>query len=388
AANSPMSTGNAAPSYNQSDKYSKSEMLPDLESQPSITGSEVTETAGGSGDIKSTIATYARKAGIDPSMATTFAAMESSLNPNAKASTSSAAGPFQFINSTWRSMLSKYGKKYGLDSNASPFDVKASTLMASEFIKENINGLKKVVSNPNIVHAYLAHFLGLGGARTFLKMGPNDIPARTMQAAARANRSIFFDKSGRPRTAAQIYEVMKNKVTKAAKDFGISLPSISGTPTASNDSNYSGQGAANDPVASSSSLVSFGDAGSMLGGQPSPTAPSASSSMKGLLSPQNTNPIGTYDGSGVGYSPDSGGSSLDTVATAMNKSVDIQTQMLAVLQDIAGKINPENFNDLKGMIDKAVTGGGMQEVSGKVNQAARSASTSFNSIVDLARKTA
>ena len=41
---------------------------------------------------------------------------ESGLNPNARASTSSATGLFQFTNQTWLSMVERYGDKYGLET--------------------------------------------------------------------------------------------------------------------------------------------------------------------------------------------------------------------------------------------------------------------------------
>jgi hypothetical protein len=76
--------------------------------------------------------------GVNANVLKTFAAIESSLNPNLSARPkSSAAGLFQFLTDTWRTMLSKYGGKYGIAPDTSPFDPKANALMGAEFLKEN-----------------------------------------------------------------------------------------------------------------------------------------------------------------------------------------------------------------------------------------------------------
>jgi soluble lytic murein transglycosylase-like protein len=53
-------------------------------------------------DLRSRIKAAAQERGIDPEIAVNFAQAESSLNPNAKAKTSSASGLFQVINKTWK----------------------------------------------------------------------------------------------------------------------------------------------------------------------------------------------------------------------------------------------------------------------------------------------
>ena len=135
--------------------------------------------------VKKIITDNARRAGEDPGIMQTMAAVESSMNPNAKASTSSASGLFQFIRSTWQAMLAQHGK-YGLGPNTSPFDPAASTLMAAEYIKQNKKIISTVKPNPGINEVYLAHFLGPGGARTFLRSDPSEIAARVMPKAANA----------------------------------------------------------------------------------------------------------------------------------------------------------------------------------------------------------
>ena len=56
--------------------------------------------------------------GVDFAYLVAEASVESSLNPNAKAKTSSAAGLFQFIESTWEGMVERHGAKVGLGKEA------------------------------------------------------------------------------------------------------------------------------------------------------------------------------------------------------------------------------------------------------------------------------
>ncbi|MEQ1490554.1 MAG: transglycosylase SLT domain-containing protein, partial [Terricaulis sp.] len=56
--------------------------------------------------------------GVDFSLLVETARRESALNPNAKASTSSATGLFQFIDSTWLDMVRRHGAEHGLGAEA------------------------------------------------------------------------------------------------------------------------------------------------------------------------------------------------------------------------------------------------------------------------------
>lgn len=181
-----------------------------------------------------------QKAGVSSDVMKTFAAIESNFNPVAKAPTSSASGLFQFITKTWNAMLRKYGKKYNLPMNTSPFDAEANALMGAEYIKENERAISGVKPNPNVTDLYMAHFMGAGGARTFFKMNPESKPARTMRASAKANKTIFFKNKGRgeARTANEIYKLMKYKTDKKAKMYGLNTTG-SAVMKAINNSNYS-----------------------------------------------------------------------------------------------------------------------------------------------------
>lgn len=164
--------------------------------------------------------------GVEAHVLKTFAAIESGLNPYARASTSSAKGLFQFINSTWKETVDKHGDKYGITRRTNPFNAEANSLMGAEFLKDNAKYLSKFKKDINITDLYLAHFMGPGGAKKFLKANPNEYGYRRFPDQASANRGIFYNRSGRPRTLGQIYDLFTLKTKKKAKNFGISLPSL------------------------------------------------------------------------------------------------------------------------------------------------------------------
>ena len=180
-------------------------------------------TSGSKDEIKKLIADVGNKIGVDPATLQTFAAIESGLNPNAKASTSSAGGLFQFIDSTWNEMVSKYGSKYGLQPGVSKFDPVANSLMGAEYIKQNQKALSSVVSNPGPDALYAAHFLGAGGARTLYKADQNASAVDIMPKAASANKAIFYQGS-RPKSVGEVKQTLTAKVSTKAQEFGIDMP--------------------------------------------------------------------------------------------------------------------------------------------------------------------
>ncbi|PZQ16932.1 MAG: hypothetical protein DI565_05945 [Ancylobacter novellus] len=161
------------------------------------------------------------------------ATRESSLNPTAKASTSSARGLFQFIDSTWLQVLKEEGPKLGLGEAAADVtksasgrytvadpqrraellalrdDPRASALLAGAFTRRNALAFQaahgRAASEGEL---YAAHFLGAQGAielTTLATNQPTASAAEAFPAQAAANRSIFYDK-GRPRTAREVYD--------------------------------------------------------------------------------------------------------------------------------------------------------------------------------------
>jgi len=175
--------------------------------------------------VKDTIIAAAKKVGIDPKLAAMIAAIESNYHYTAKAGTSTASGLFQFINSTWKTMKDKYASKWGISKDAHQFDPRANALLGGEFLNENVQGLKKRLKRqPTATDAYMAHFMGLGGAGAFLSTmdkNPNALGAQQFPKAAGANRPVFYDKNGNPKTLSQIYNDFTAKLSNALKTRGI-----------------------------------------------------------------------------------------------------------------------------------------------------------------------
>ena len=158
---------------------------------------------------------------------------ESSLNPEALAKTSSAAGLFQFIEQTWLGLVDRHGAKYGLAQEAATVDRTASgrftvadagererilalrhdpavsAALAGEMTRESADALERHIGRrPSEGELYMAHFLGLGGARALIEAAearPADDAADLFPAAAKANRPIFYGEGGQARTVGEVY---------------------------------------------------------------------------------------------------------------------------------------------------------------------------------------
>lgn len=165
---------------------------------------------------------------------------ESGLNPYARASTSSAGGLFQFIDQTWLGVLKAHGAEHGYGAAAAAItprrgggwtvadpqarqaifalrnDPQAASLMAGEFAQDNAASLSQSLGRePNHTDLYFAAFLGAQGASRFLKAAeasPDASAAALFPREARVNRGIFYTKSGAPRSLAQVYALMGNKI--------------------------------------------------------------------------------------------------------------------------------------------------------------------------------
>lgn len=189
--------------------------------------------------VTAAVKTAAEKTGVDFSFLMQKAATESSFNPNAKAKSSSATGLFQFIEQTWLKTVKEHGDKYGLDTEAAKIqirddgkavvsDAKArqqilnlrkdpeiSALMAGEFCADNQDYLESNTKcEVGATELYLAHFMGAGGAAKFInsrEINGDAVAAQLFPAAARANKSIFYDRAGQARSLNDIYDNFAKK---------------------------------------------------------------------------------------------------------------------------------------------------------------------------------
>lgn len=188
-------------------------------------------------DVRSAISRAAQATGVDFSYLMAQAQLESSLDPAARASTSSAAGLYQFTRSTWLQTLDRHGAAHGLGwadaaidrgRVADPalrqqvldlrHDPDLSARMAAELARDNRAALLPVLGRePDAAELYLAHFLGAGGAGqllTALADNPEQDAAALLPEAAAANRAIFFD-GGQPRSVGGVMDLLRNKVSQA-----------------------------------------------------------------------------------------------------------------------------------------------------------------------------
>lgn len=174
------------------------------------------------------------------------AQVESGLNPQAGAPTSSARGLFQFVEQTWLGTIKQSGAALGYGRYADAIsqtgsgryvvadpamreqilklrnDPTANAVMAGAFTKANAAYLtQKLGRTPSEGELYIAHFLGAGGAARLIGLAARDPNAKAAQlfpGAAHANPSIFFDKqTGTARSLAAVRNVLTARYDVAAR---------------------------------------------------------------------------------------------------------------------------------------------------------------------------
>jgi len=174
----------------------------------------------------------------------TTAKMESNFNPKAAASTSSARGLFQFIDQTWLGTVKEAGSQLGYGKYADAItrnpsggysvsdpaaraeimklrdNPEAASAMAGVLTQSNSFKLTgKIGRRPTDAELYMAHFMGVGGAGKLISNAednPQASATRMFPAAAEANRSIFYDRSGRSRSVSEVYSVLSSRYASAA----------------------------------------------------------------------------------------------------------------------------------------------------------------------------
>jgi hypothetical protein len=184
------------------------------------------------GNVMGALETAAAKTGADFAYLLKTATRESSLNPEAKAATSSATGLFQFIEQTWLATVKKHGNEHGLGAYAAQIeqgadgrykiaqggdrqailalrkDPTAAAMMAGELTVDMAETLRQGLGRaPNAGEVYAAHVMGPGGALKLIKAAqsnPAQSAADLFPAAANANRSIFYGKDGTARSAQSV----------------------------------------------------------------------------------------------------------------------------------------------------------------------------------------
>jgi len=206
--------------------------------------------AGGSTiqpEVLASIQQASANTGVDFSYLMAQASRESSFDPGAKASTSSATGLYQFVEQTWLGTFKEHAGEYGYADLAASItkrsdgrytvadpaarkqildlrkDPTLNAALAAELASDNKAKMEAALGHPvTATDLHLAHFLGLSGALRFIRKldsDPSTTGAAMFPRAAAANGSVFYDESGNARTVAEIYNRMNTSITSDQQAF-------------------------------------------------------------------------------------------------------------------------------------------------------------------------
>lgn len=227
---------------------------------PFVPGSVTFNGSKATSEVTQAIHKASARTGVDFNYLVAQAGQESSFKPDAKASTSSAKGLYQFIEKTWLHMVRDKGAEHGLGDLADKIDggfdgprvadpaarrkilelrndPAIASLMAAEYAKSNQTQIETALGrSANATDLYMAHFLGASGATKFLnavQKTPDKTGAELLPEAAAANRGAFYDKSGKALSVKAIYANYAAKFDDATRTAVASAPEAPKNPALS-----------------------------------------------------------------------------------------------------------------------------------------------------------
>ena len=205
-------------------------------------------TASAAPQVTGAIRQAAQSTGISFEYLLTTAKIESNFNPSAQASTSSAKGLYQFIDQTWLGTMKQDGAALGLGRYANAIerqrdgryvvsdprmrseilrlrsDPQASAMLAGALTRNNSALVSASIGRqPTNGELYIAHFLGADGAGKLISGASNNPRASAASMfphAAAANRTIFYDTSGRARSVGEVYGKL-TRLFDSARDVAV-----------------------------------------------------------------------------------------------------------------------------------------------------------------------
>ncbi len=203
-------------------------------------------------NIESEITSNIRKAsntsGTSFELMMASAKIESCFKSDAKASSSSASGLFQFTEQTWLDTVRHHGADHGLSQEASEIvdhcgklttadagsrkrilDMRNDPSIASALAGDHMHDLSATLSTSlgravTAGEIYLGHFLGAHGAKQMLTAPTSQAAADVLPNAARANAGLFYAADGTPFTTGQFLRHIRDQVSAAVSGIGALNP--------------------------------------------------------------------------------------------------------------------------------------------------------------------
>ncbi|HYD68533.1 lytic transglycosylase domain-containing protein [Azospirillum sp.] len=187
------------------------------------------------------------------------ATQESGLDATAKNKSSSAAGPFQFLERTWLGLIGRHGSAYGLGDlarqvesrNGMPVvkdpaarkqilelrhDPDVAAGMAARYLAEGRERLERSLKRPvTETESRIAYVMGVGGAAKLIKAAeaqPGAVAAEILPNAAKANHNLFHDRaSGRALTAQETVARLVRRMETEQRDMFAAIARAAEPPT-------------------------------------------------------------------------------------------------------------------------------------------------------------
>lgn len=167
-----------------------------------------------------TVVEAAETVGVDPVLLLAMVHKESKFKNVKAAAGGSAEGLLQITDRTWQHLLYRYANDYDIPLDADKYNPRYNAIMAAEYVKENVVGLKNLLKrDPTAGEIYFAHLLGLSGAMKLLSADLNDKAHKVVAYAYVRNGPLFKTASGKYRTVRQFRDYHNWRFNKLINQY-------------------------------------------------------------------------------------------------------------------------------------------------------------------------
>lgn len=161
-------------------------------------------------DVMAVLRQASDRTGVNINTLVSVAKQESGFDPMSGAGKGgdAAVGLFNFKPKTWQWALQQWGDVHGIPANTPPTNAQANAILGAEYLRYGQQQIASQTGRYKNGEVYLTHFLGPTGGTNFIRLAesnPTAAAADYFPKAAAANRSVFFNKDGSPRSVQDIY---------------------------------------------------------------------------------------------------------------------------------------------------------------------------------------
>lgn len=173
-------------------------------------------------DVKDDIVLVGEITELTPGQLASVVYVESSFRSSVSSKTSSAKGLLQITKATGDYLIERYGPDYAIYKGADLHDTRINLILGSKYLEESKIILEsKMNRKVTLTEIYLGHKFSPWKAARILKSDKDTTLLELLPYAAKANRAVYYDVNGEPRTIGEVIGIFNRRIDYAYKHYGM-----------------------------------------------------------------------------------------------------------------------------------------------------------------------